>query len=481
MTDEHEQSKREPPSGRRSLHQTPRMPQPGELFAGRYLIERELGRGGMGVVFQARQSQLERSVAIKVLKPPERIEDDPKFDERFLREAASAAKLNHPNTITIHDFGQTPDGILYIVMEYLEGRDLKASLRRSGVFSPERAVHIAAQVCKSLREAHNMGMVHRDLKPANVFLVERDGDPNFVKVLDFGLVKHRGDDSELTQAGRFVGSPKYTSPEALDRNVQIDGRADIYSLGILLFTMLAGDAPFRGDPMQILTAHLRDAPPPLTDVNPMARSTERLDRIIARCLRKDRDERFQSMESALEALLGNDPLGQGERTTTLVFGGKVPASGRSLAKRSSRATAVVFVALVLGALGLKFGPSAGPSASSRGEPDSAGVPDLRDNMTAVTEPNDEPASTPGNANDATRVESETPVDASEIRTDASSPPADLDEAAAGDPTTSPSASSAGITPSRPDLSAPKKTRPRPDSSKPRPKEEIPEGYKDNPY
>ena len=212
------------------------MPRPGDEFAGRYRIQRQVGRGGMGEVFLAIQAPLQRRVAVKILKPPQVIEDDPRFDARFLREAAAAAQLNHPNTITIHDFGQTESGQLYIVMEYLEGVDLKTALFRGGRFPASRAIHVAAQVCKSLRESHEKGIIHRDLKPANVLLVCRDDDPDFVKVLDFGLVKFRGEEADLTLAGKFVGSPKYTSPDALNRHVEVDHRADIYSLGVLLFT-----------------------------------------------------------------------------------------------------------------------------------------------------------------------------------------------------------------------------------------------------
>lgn len=288
-----------------------RMPDVGEVFADRYNIQRLIGRGGMGVVFLANQSPLRRQVAIKILKPPESLEDDPNFDERFLREAEAAARLQHPNTITVHDFGQADDGVLYIVMEYLAGNDLRTVLSHERTLTPARAIHIAKQVCKSLREAHRKGIIHRDLKPANVLLVRRDEDDDFVKVLDFGLVKFRGEASEITLAGKFLGSPRYTSPEALDRTRNVDHRADIYALGILLFTMITGRPPFDGDPMQILHAHLHEIPTAMWKLNPASQTTPELESLVARCLEKDPDKRFQSMGELLLALIAaGDAFGQ---------------------------------------------------------------------------------------------------------------------------------------------------------------------------
>jgi len=279
-----------------------RMPEVGEVFAGRYDIKRMIGRGGMGVVYLATQAPLGRQVALKILKPPESLEDDPNFDERFLREAAAAARLSHPNTITVHDFGQADDGALYIVMEYLEGNDVRTVIAHEGAFHPGRAIHVAKQVAKSLREAHRKGIIHRDLKPANVLLVNRDEDADFVKVLDFGLVKFRGEASEITLAGKFLGSPRYTSPEALDRTREVDHRADIYAVGILLYAMITGHPPFDGDPMQVLHAHLHEKPKPMWKLNPAAQTSPALEALVARCLEKDPDLRFQSMGDLVNAL-----------------------------------------------------------------------------------------------------------------------------------------------------------------------------------
>jgi eukaryotic-like serine/threonine-protein kinase len=293
------------------------MPKPGETFAGRYSIERLLGRGGMGVVYLARQSPLDRLVALKILKPPEHVEDDPNFHARFLREAAAAARLQHPNTITVYDFGQTDDAQLYIVMEYLEGLDVRTTLAHEGVFGAQRAIHVAKQVCKSLREAHAKGMVHRDLKPANVLLIDRDEDTDFVKVLDFGLVKFHGEASEITLAGKFLGSPKYTSPESLDRNAIVDHRADIYAAGILLYTMLTGTPPFDGDPMQVLNAHLHEIPQPMYKINPAAQTTPELEAVVQRCLEKTPSKRFDSMGDLISALRDVGSYFGDEQTETL--------------------------------------------------------------------------------------------------------------------------------------------------------------------
>ncbi len=299
------------------LADPPPMPKPGEQFAGRYTVERRVGRGGMGEVFLARQAPLDRLVALKILKPPESIEDDPKFDARFLREAAAAARLQHPNTITIYDFGQAEEGHLYIVMEFLEGTDVRTSLAHEGVFSAQRAIHVAKQVCKSLREAHAKGIIHRDLKPANVLLIERDEDVDFVKVLDFGLVKFRGEASDITLAGKFLGSPRYTSPESLDRNAVVDHRADIYAVGILLYTMLTGTPPFDGDPMQVLNAHLHEQPKPMYRMNAAAQTTPELEALVMRCLEKDQANRYQTMADLLATLREVGAYFGDEHTETL--------------------------------------------------------------------------------------------------------------------------------------------------------------------
>src|SRR5580698_1991524 len=179
----------------------------GRSIAGRFKIISLIARGGMGKVYRAEQAPLGRLCAVKILNPNYAGEQDPEFHKRFFLEASIASKLTHPNTVTIFDYGRTDDDIYYMAMEYLDGCTLHRAIREAGHFPEERAAHVARQICRALREAHSLGIIHRDLKPANVYLVEHGDEPDFVKVLDFGLVKNVADASgeELTQAGLFMG------------------------------------------------------------------------------------------------------------------------------------------------------------------------------------------------------------------------------------------------------------------------------------
>jgi len=186
----------------------------GRVINDRYRIINMIARGGMGKVYSGEQAPLGRPVALKILHPNYKGEHDPDFHRRFFLEAATCAKLTHPNTVTIFDYGRTDDDVYYIAMELLEGRTLHRALREDGPLPPPRALHICRQVCRSLREAHAIHVVHRDLKPANVFLCRRDDDSDFVKVLDFGLVKEVSEtsDQDATQAGPCMGPPKSPAP-----------------------------------------------------------------------------------------------------------------------------------------------------------------------------------------------------------------------------------------------------------------------------
>ena len=184
----------------------------GRVIDGRFRIVGRIARGGMGKVYRARQEPLGREIALKILDPRQTSHTED-FDRRFFLEAEASAKLRHPNTVTIFDYGQTDDGIYFIAMELLEGRPLHHRLRE-GPIAPPEAIAIAEQVCRSLREAHGLGLVHRDLKPANVFLENlKEEEHPHVKVLDFGLVKDLAEAEDMTQTGLFMGSPKYMSPE----------------------------------------------------------------------------------------------------------------------------------------------------------------------------------------------------------------------------------------------------------------------------
>ncbi|MFK7987063.1 MAG: serine/threonine protein kinase [Sandaracinaceae bacterium] len=275
----------------------------GRLINDRFLVTGLLARGGMGKVYRAEQAPLGREVALKVLNPNYRGDGDPEFHRRFFLEASTCAKLTHPNTVTIFDYGRTDDDIYYIAMELLEGDTLHRTLRREGPFDVERAMHITRQICRSLREAHGIGVIHRDLKPANIFLVSSEDEEDFVKVLDFGLVKDlEGSGEDLTQTGLFMGSPKYMSPEQIQGD-EVDGRADLYSLGVILFEMLTGTVPFdRTHSVNILMAHVHDEPPSMQETNPDVSVPEGLAAIVACTLAKSPDDRFASMDALLDAL-----------------------------------------------------------------------------------------------------------------------------------------------------------------------------------
>lgn len=273
----------------------------GRVINDRFRVIAELARGGMGVVYEAEQLPLGRSVALKVLLPRHDAEQDAEFNERFFLEAAVASRLHHPNTVTIFDYGRTNDGVYFIAMELLRGRSLHAELKELVSLPADRVVHIASQIARSLREAHRGGVVHRDLKPANVLLVPRDEDPDFVKVLDFGLVKALNveGDGVSTQTGMFLGSPRYMSPEQIRGEAQ-DGRSDVYALGVLMYHLLSGGTPF-DDPTQanVLIAHVRDPAPAMRCPVP-----RELSDLVMDCLEKSPDQRPASMDEVLTRLKG---------------------------------------------------------------------------------------------------------------------------------------------------------------------------------
>src|SRR6478672_11249550 len=251
-------------------NQAPKQSQPDELIGrvvnDRFRILGVIARGGMGRVYRAGQVPLGRLVAVKTLDPRHSGGDqDPSFQQRFFLEASVASKLQHPNTVTVFDYGRTSDGIYFIAMELVEGRSLFNLIRGEAPLPPARVVHIALQIARSLREAHRLDVIHRDLKPGNVLLTRHGDEEDFVKVLDFGLVKHveAEAEQELTQAGLFMGSPKYMSPEQI-RGERVDPRSDIYALGVVMYEMLSGRAPFeRENTVKLLMAHMHEVVPPL--------------------------------------------------------------------------------------------------------------------------------------------------------------------------------------------------------------------------
>ncbi len=305
----------------------------GRVINDRFKINALIARGGMGKVYRAEQAPLGRVCAIKVLNPNYAGDQDPEFHKRFFLEASIASKLTHPNTVTIFDYGRTEDDVYYMAMEYLEGHTLHRAIREAGHFPEERAAHVARQICRALREAHSLGVIHRDLKPANLFLVEHGDETDFVKILDFGLVKNVSDTKteDLTQTGLFMGSPKYMAPEQI-RGDRVDARTDIYALGIILYEMIAGKVPFdRPNSVNILMAHVNEEAPPIRQMNPNTQVSVAFEETIARCMAKNPDQRFKSMDEVLAALkrIGNAALsgnGTGEYRALMVSG----SSPRSL-------------------------------------------------------------------------------------------------------------------------------------------------------
>src|SRR4051795_295180 len=266
-------------------------PRIGQVIAG-YRIEERVGRGGMGVVYRAEHLNLRRRAAIKIIAPD--LAESDGFRERFTREARIAAALQHPNIVTVYDAGEV-DGILYLAMQYIEGNDLSAMLRKDSRLRPYRAIDVCRQVASALDAAHGMGLIHRDVKPANVLI---EGRTAFLT--DFGLTKRLdGEQTQLTRAGDVVGTIHYVAPEQIEGS-PVSARTDVYSLGCLLYHCLTGQVPFTRDTdVAVIYAHLSEDPPKITRVRPEL--PEGLDGVIAKALDKSPDRRFPSCGDLISA------------------------------------------------------------------------------------------------------------------------------------------------------------------------------------
>src|SRR5262245_28698025 len=261
----------------------------GGIFAGRYQFVEKIGQGGMGAVYKAVHTRMNRICAIKLLSADQAEGQNPV--ERFNREAQMASRIDNPHAVVIYDFGETDDGVLYLVMEYVEGESLGRALMRERTFSPQRTCAIARQIAEALGAAHALGIVHRDLKPDNVMLSQRPGGADYVKVLDFGIAKTVSHDAgeDLTQTGFVLGTPAYMSPEQLSGD-KLDARSDIYSLALMVYQMLSGKLPFEGENTQArLIKRLIDVPVPLrhnaTSIGPALESA------VMAGLARNRDDR----------------------------------------------------------------------------------------------------------------------------------------------------------------------------------------------
>jgi serine/threonine-protein kinase len=275
---------------------------PGEELAGKYRVDRVIGSGAMGVVLLAWHMELEQSVAIKFLYPEFAADDN--GAERFRREARAAARIKNEHVARVLDVGTLKaQGVPYIVMEYLHGRDLARELSERGALPVGEAVRYVLEACEAVAEAHAHGIVHRDLKPANLFLAERSNGERMIKVLDFGISKVTSSSPErmgITDTAVLMGSPAYMSPEQLESSRSVDGRSDIWSLGVIAYELVMGALPFSGDSVpQLVRAVIAGTRKPLTERDALL---VELEAIVGRCLRQDRADRFQNIAELRDAL-----------------------------------------------------------------------------------------------------------------------------------------------------------------------------------
>jgi serine/threonine protein kinase len=274
---------------------------PGTVLDGRYEIVSLIGLGGMGSVYKAKHTVLETTFAIKLLHPQSLTAD---VLTRFKQEAKAISLVQHRNIVAVHDYGVAPEGVPYLVMEFLEGPSLADVIKKEGALNEERFLHVFGQVCDGLAHAHNKGLIHRDLKPENIILVTRDHQIDIAKLVDFGVAKFMPIDgtqsARLTRTGEVVGSPLYMSPEQCIGK-ELDVRSDIYSLGCVMHIALTGSETFHGESaLQVMHQHVHDS----AAISPEVKANERLKQVILKCLRKDPAERYQSaleLKQALEA------------------------------------------------------------------------------------------------------------------------------------------------------------------------------------
>jgi serine/threonine-protein kinase len=283
----------------------------GDVLAGKYRVERVLGKGGMGVVVSAMHLTLRKRVALKFLLPSAL--EKPETIERFLREGRSAVRLKSEHSAKVVDVGTLESGVPYLVMEYLEGATLGQVVRQKGALPPEDAVDYVLQACEAVAEAHTAGIIHRDLKPDNLFLTTRfDGRP-LVKVLDFGIAKAKNDGLSLTRTATVMGSPLYMPPEQLRAARNAEVRSDIWALGVVLFELMTGRVPFTADSYSELCFKVAQDPAP-APTSVKEGLPEGVDAVVLRCLEKDPAKRFQNVGDLAAAL---EPLGSA-RATELV-------------------------------------------------------------------------------------------------------------------------------------------------------------------
>ncbi len=293
----------------------------GERIFGDYIIRKKLGEGGMGAVYLAENVAIDQKIAIKVLHGEAAQSEE--LVQRFNREAKTISRLTHPNIIRVFIFGKTEKGLIYLAMEYVDGRPLRLAIEDAKHLDELRAISIMRQTLHALAEAHELGIVHRDLKPDNIMLTSFRGVEDYVKVLDFGIAKVKENEgpkqAKLTQAGVVYGTPEYLSPEQAQAK-PLDGRSDLYSMGIILYEMIAGTVPYTGSTaVSILAAHVYDTPKPPSNVAQHRISLE-MERVIMKAIAKDPAQRYQTAMDFLSDLEGIEEkaIGSKARKTTML-------------------------------------------------------------------------------------------------------------------------------------------------------------------
>ncbi|HZH16447.1 MAG TPA: serine/threonine-protein kinase [Archangium sp.] len=305
----------------------------GQVLDGRYKIEDVIGQGGMGMVFSATQTSVQRPVAVKTLNPS--LAAAPQFFERFRREAEIASRLRHPNVITIYDFGRAQDGTCYYVMELLEGESLRELVKRDGPMSLRRAVDVIEQACRGLAHAHEQGAVHRDIKPHNIMVQQLD-KRDFVKVLDFGLVKalEAEDEHQLTSTGQVLGTPQYMPPEQAGGE-HVDHRSDLYSMGGVFYYCLTGTSPYGANTVRkALTAALTQPAPTVAAKRQGAPVPPAVEEFFQKALAREKEDRFQNAQEFIDAMLDAVADARPEELDAIPTG-SAPEAGN--ASKSSRA------------------------------------------------------------------------------------------------------------------------------------------------
>jgi serine/threonine protein kinase len=298
------------------------------LLADRYDVQELIGEGGVGLVYKGVLRELKLPVAIKVLRPE--VAANKEVLARFQREAATASSIGNPHIVRMVELSVLPNGAAYLAMEYLDGESLAEHMKR-GALSVDEAISIGVQIMEALGACHERDVVHRDLKPDNIVLVERDGRPSFVKIVDFGMVRLVGSSSKLTNQGAIIGTPHYMAPEQC-KGLTADHRADIYSVGILLYRMVTGKLPFDGDKwLEVLSQQVHAEPVPPSQHLPAGALPRPLEAVILKAMQKEPDQRFQSMREMMQAI--------GDATSESVLRSIEPGDGRGTTSVSPAAPA----------------------------------------------------------------------------------------------------------------------------------------------